>query len=246
MATKKPGLKERLIKKKEELKKGGGNYDTFIFPKEGTYRMRHLPVGEDTEFAVELVQFYIGGDVKSFISPASFGGKCAVMNQYNKLKDKSDEESKNLAKKLKPKKVYGSPAIRYKDDKGKDVDTEAGEKLAILKPGQYDQMIDLYLDEDEAGDFTDPKAGYDLKHIRVGKGQYDTEYSVRACKPTPLPKAYAKKTYDPIEMAKALIPSYEQTKEYLASFMAMPGEDSSSKDTDEAPKKKKKKKTSDL
>ena len=37
-------LKERLAKKREELKKGGGGYAYYVI-KEGKLRVRHLPVG---------------------------------------------------------------------------------------------------------------------------------------------------------------------------------------------------------
>lgn len=232
-------VKERLKKKREELSKNKGSFNTFIFPKEGVYRMRPLPVPPDQEFAVEAVQFYVGGEVKAFISPATFDLPCAVMEWQVKMTKSKKEEDRERAKKLNPRKVYLSPHLRYNDEKGKEPDTQSGAKLVVLKGGQYQDLIDLWMDEDEAGDFTDAKTGYDIKYTRTGTTQFDTEYTVRACKPTPLPKAFAKQVYDPIEMTKALIPTYEQTQEYLAEYLASSGAESDSKPSKKSTTKKK-------
>jgi hypothetical protein len=73
------------------------------------------------------------------------------------------------------------PFYRYKDEGGKEVDTEIGVKLAMLTSSQYQQLLNFYL-EDEKGDFTDPDEGYDIKFIREGKGRMDTTYTVLDCK----------------------------------------------------------------
>lgn len=211
-------LKAKLKKRRESLESGGGGkYNFFIF-KEGTHRMRALPVGEDEEFGCEVTTFFLGKDIGGIISPVSFGGKCAINDMYTKLSNSNDEDEKDLASKFKPKKKFMVPMIKYLDEKGLKIDTEAGPKLAQLTSGQYQDLLDLFLD-DEQGDFTDARKGYDIKIKRVGSGQMNTEYSMLPCKPTKLDPAYAKKVFNPEEMVKKIMPTYEQTKEYIKQFM---------------------------
>lgn len=237
-------LREKLQKRKEAIKSGGGG--DFIIFKEGTTRIRVLNCGEE-DFAQEVIQFYLGADIKGVISPATFGEPCAIMEAYNELKS-GDEDDQDLAKTFKPRRRYYTPAIRYNDEKGKDVDPTP--RLAILTADLYDTMIDFMLDE-EKGDFTDPKEGYDLKVKRTGSGQFDTEYKVFDTKPTPITvKELRTKVIDPEEMVRKLIPSYEQTQEYINRFLGLAKDDEEdgapkkkkkpTSDMDEAPKKKKK------
>ena len=228
-------LKERLRKKQEALAKAGENKGgSFLFFKPGTIRARPLFVGDDNEFAVEATYFYLGPEIKGVVSPATWGEKCAIMARYKKLKASQDEDDRELAKSFSIKKRYFSPHIKYLDIKGKKVDKEAGVKLACLTNGQYNDLINLFLD-DEQGDFTDPKKGYDIKYKRTGTTMTDTEYSLLPCKPTKLPKKYINKIYDPEELLRAVTPTYKETVAFLKQFL---NEGSS--------KKKKKKKNRDL
>ena len=43
------------------------------------------------------------------------------------------------------------------DEKGSKVDYEGKDKGVLVPRSVYQDIIDLYLDEDEAGDMTDPK-----------------------------------------------------------------------------------------
>lgn len=230
-------LKDRLKKQQKDLKNRAAGYKFFAI-KEGTTRMRILPVGEEKDWGIEATVFYLGKEVGYVVSPITFGGKCAIMKGYNELNDSKKESDRAFAKKFRPNKKFFAPAIRYKDDKGKEVDMEAGVKPLMLSGGQYTELVDLYLDDDEAGDFTDKDNGYDIKFGRTGKTQTDTEYTVRACKPTLLVKPFRKSIYEPEEMLKLITPSYVETKEMLDKFLNLePADD----DEDEQPKKKKKK-----
>lgn len=246
--AKKESLKERLKKKKKELKERsqGGN---IIYQKEGTMRVRLLPTGEDNDFVMEVIQFYLGGEIKGVYSPATNGQPCAIMEKYEELKESDDPEDKELAKKFSPRKKFLAPVLVYSDTKGKKIDEEKSGKLIQLSNNQYQEIIDHYLDVDEWGDMTDPKNGYDIKLSRSGTGLTDTEYSMSPCKNTAIPKAWAKEV-NLEEMVQAALPSYEETMEAIASFLNM-GDD----DEDEKPRKKKtskkkvskkKKKSSDL
>lgn len=231
-------LMERLKKKRAELKIKSGGFPYFVI-KEGKTRMRPLPVGEEKDWAVEVVFFYLGREVGGVISPATFNEKCPIMRLYQKLSKSKDPDERELAKKFKPGKKYLVPHIRYKDEKGKEVDTENNEKLLLLTGGQYQDLLDLYLDE-EQGDFTDPKNGYDIKYQREGKGKMDTEYSLVPCRPTPLSKPFSKKIYDPIEMTRKIMLPYDELKEKLDQFISGAALED---DEDEAPRKSKKDKT---
>lgn len=237
MAKKKSDLISRLKKKKKELKERGKGNQNLIFQKEGTLRVRLRPTGEENDFVFEISQFYLGAEIKGVISPASIGQPCAIMEKYEELRDSDDPDDKEFAKRFSLRKRFLAPVVVYSDSKGKKVDKDNTGKMVMLVNSQYEKIIDLFLDNDEWGDMTDPKTGYDLKLIRTGTGQYDTEYDVQPCKPTPIPKAYRKEIDLEAEILKAL-PSYEETVEDLDKFLSGGVSD----DEDDTPKKKKKSK----
>lgn len=219
MGTKKLSLKERLQKQRDSLGKGGGNFKFLIF-KEGITRMRHLWCGEEREWAVEILGIYVNKEIGFVISPASWGEKCPFKQLYDEMISSKKEADKKFAKKkLYLKKKYACPSVRFKDEAGKEYDTELGEKLALLTNSQYEQMLDLFLDDD-SGDFTDPNEGYMLKHKRTGNTQFNTDYNVMTGKPSKVPKQF-RGPYNPEEMAKALTPSYKEMKEYLKIYMSI-------------------------
>ena len=126
--------------------------------------------------------------------------------------------------------------IVYSDEKGTKVDYEGKDKGVLIPRSVYQDIIDLYLDEDEAGDMTDPRTGYDIKIIRSGSGKNDTTYSARACKPTKLDKKYSGNV-DLESIVRSQIKDYDELEETLASFLK---EGRDSDEEDEKPKKKKK------
>lgn len=234
-------LRARIKAQRKQLKLKSQGAPFFTIREEGTVRMRPLPVGEEKDFAQEVVFFYLSKEAGGgFVSPATFGKRCPVMEAYNELSKSKKASERDLAKRIKPQKKFMVPHIRYKDTKGKEVDHEAGAKLLILSSGQYQALLDLWLD-DEAGDFTHPTKGYDIKYSREGKGKMDTRYSLLRCNPSKLPEKYNTE-YDPVEMTKALIPTREDLRERLDKFIAMGPEE----DFDEEKPAKKKKKKSDM
>lgn len=232
----KTSLKERLAQKAKDLnKKGPGKFFTV---KEGTTRIRVLPCGEEKEWGLEVVYFYLGlKDNMGVISPATFGEKCAIMEAYNELSASKKASDREFAKKLKPGRKVFIPIIQYTDNKGKEINEEAGAKLMLITPTLYQSAIELYLDDDDNGDFTDPLNGYDLKIKRTGKGKMDTEYSVLVGKPSQLAKKYRKEV-DLEKMVREIIPTYKETKSIIEEFLNLPPE---GEQEEETPKKKKKK-----
>lgn len=229
--------KEKMLARKKQLE-SKGNGGGFVYPKEGTLRMRIKSPGDDQELGIEVIQFYLGKDLGGIISPATFDEPCPFMEKYQELKSSNDEDDKELAKTLVPRRKYilGGPV--YADEKGTKFDYDGQDKGVLVPRSVYQDVIDLYLDEDEAGDMTDPKNGYDIKIIRSGSGKMDTTYSARACKPTKLDKKY-QGTVDLEGIVRSQIKSYDELEEMLAKFL---NEDHGDDDDEDAPKKKKKKK----
>lgn len=240
LSTSGMSTKEKMLARKRALE-SKGNGGGLVFPKEGTTRVRIKSPGDDQELGFEVVQFYLQG-IGGFISPATFDEPCPFMEKYQQLKESNDEDDKELAKRLVPRRRFIIGGIIYKDDKGTEVDYEGQDKGVLIAGSVYQDIIDLYLDEDEAGDMTDPINGYDIKITRSGSGRFDTTYSVRACKPTKLDKAY-RKPMDLEKIVRNQIKSYDELEEELNKFL-----NESPVDDDDAPVEKiskKKKVTSD-
>lgn len=172
--------RERMMARKKKLsEKNGGN--GIIFPKEGTIRVRIMSQGPDKEIGMEIIQFYDAKAKVGIISPATFDEPCPFMEKYQELKASKDESDQALAKSLSPKRRYIIGVTCYKDEKGKEVDPDRVCKPMLIPASVYQDIIDLYLDEDDWGDMTDPDNGYDIKITRSGTGKNDTTYSVTAC-----------------------------------------------------------------
>lgn len=230
--------REKMLARKKKLaEKGSGN--GFVFPGNGTTRIRIVSAGPNEELGVEVIRFYLKDH--SIISPASFDEPCPVMDKYKELKDSKDEDDKKLAKKFVPSRRYVIAGLVYKDEKGKEFDYDGKPRLVMIPSSVYQDIIELYLDEDEAGDMTDPKNGYDIKIDRSGSGKFDTSYSVRNCKPTKVDKELLKPV-DLIGMVKSQIKPYEEIEEELNKFLNNSPDDYDDEDDEEPRKKKKDKK----
>lgn len=227
-------LKEKLKKRKKQLKSKKG-YPYFTFP-EGVHRMRPMPVKNDERLDAEVIMFYV--DNKRHISPASFDEPCALYDKMKELESSQDESDKELLEKFSISRRFMVPHLKYLDEKGTKVDKENGVKLACLTGNQLNSLIDLFLD-DEQGDFTDPEDGYDIKYERTGRGMVDTAYSLRPCRPSPIPEEYRGKEYDPVAMAKELAIDYETSEELLDSLLGDALDDES--EEEETPKRRVKK-----
>ena len=236
----KKSLKEKLKEKAQELRTRGNSGNIFFLKADSKVRIRILNVGEEEEFIKEVSQFYLGEEIKGVISPVTFDEPCAIYEEYQKLASSKDAEDKELAKKFSPKKKYLAYCLIYKDMKGKEVD-ESSPKFVLLTSGVYQTIIELFLDEEEWGDMTRPdEEGYDLKISRTGSGKNDTEYTVTPCSKSALPKEFKSKVFDLDKEVKKIIPSYEETKDYLDKFLGNSSDDD--EDDDDKPKKNKKKK----
>lgn len=243
MAKEKKGgvmtTREKMIARKKELEKksGGGG---IIYPKEGTTRVRIKSRGADEELGIEIIQFYLGPKDGGIISPATFDEPCPFMEKFQELKNSDDPDDKALASKLVPKRKYLIGVIGYKDTKGKEIDPDRIDKPMMVPRSVYQDIIDLYLDEEDWGDMTDPLEGYDIKVTRTGSGKNDTSYSVSPCQKSKLDKKYR----EDVDLEKAIrgnTLSYDELEEKLASFLNESDDDD---EGDETPKSKKSSKES--
>lgn len=228
--------KEKMLERKKKLESKGNN-NGLIFPKEGSTRIRLKSPGDDQEIGIEVIQFYLQG-IGSIISPATFDEPCPFMEKYQELKASKDEDDKELAKHLIPRRKYVVGGIIFQDDKGTKPDFDGQDKGIMIAGSVYNDIIDLYLDEDEAGDMTDPKSGYDIKIIRSGSGKMDTSYSVRPCKPTKLDKRYAG-NIDLEGIVRAQIESYDELESKLEKFLNEDHSDDEEEDDSKRGKKDK-------
>lgn len=234
----KMSVREKMLARKKQLE-SKGNGSGLVYPKEGVTRVRLKSPGMDQEIAIEIIHFYLGGDMGSVISPATFDEPCPFMEKYKELKESDDDDDKELAKKLVPKRKYIVGGILYKDEKGKEVDPDRVDKGIMIARGVYQDIIELFLDEDEWGDMTDSKEGYDIKITRSGKGKNDTEYTVSPCQRKPLDKKY--QGYIDLEkIVRGQIPTYDDLTSTLNKFLKVSSDDED-EDEDEAPKSKFKK-----
>lgn len=230
---------EKLKKRRKELKSKKSGLPFFVIKADTTTRMRAAFVG-DIEPGMEIQQFYLGGDIKGVISPVSVGQPCAIMEKYNELKESKDPSDQELAKKLIPRTRWMVLHYRYNDDKGKEVDEQAGVKPLMMTSGLYQDFIDHFLD-DEWGDMTDQGPdGYDIKYTRKGSGKMDTEYSLIPCKPSRGSKPFANQEFDLTEEVSKCVPSYDETVQLLDEFLGTAGDGEEEEDDMAVSKPKKK------
>ena len=237
----KKSFKERLADKRKELA-SRGNKGNIIFLKDGDkLRVRIVNTGDEKDFIFEATQFYLGGDQKGVFSPSTFGMPCALMEKYEELKASKNKEDKILAKTLVPRKKNLILPIVFTDMKGDTVDTEKTGKLVQLgSSAMAAEILDFFLDDEEWGDFMDEKDGYDFKLGRTGAGKFDTEYTVTPCKPSPIPREWRGKVVDLEAAVRAMMPTYEETEEALATFLATGPEPAEEEEDDRKARKDRK------
>jgi hypothetical protein len=235
LSEKGSSTKEKMLARKKQLASRSNGGGGLVFPKEGITRIRMKSPGDDKELGIEIIQFYPNPEIGGIISPATFGDPCPFMDKYQELKNSKDDDDKALAKKLIPRRKYVIGGIIYEDEKGTKPDYDGNDKGVLISSSVYQDIIDLYLDEDDYGDMTDPINGYDIKISRSGSGKLDTTYSVRACKASKLDKKY-RGTIDLEGIVRNQIKSYDELEEMLSKFLNESPED---EDGDEKPKKSK-------
>jgi len=220
--------KRDLIKEQRLRLKSGSGKSNFIFLKaDATQRLRNITTGEHDTPGLEVDQFYLGPELKGVISPHSIGLPCALWDFYVKCNSSDEDDDREIASSMGLRQRIVMPVYGFKDPKGKTPDLEGGAKLLLITPSLYEDWLEWYFD-DEKGDPSDPKSGYDVKWKREGSGKMDTKYSIIDCKPTKAHPNFSK----PIDLEKLLkesLPSYEETKTILSKFLGDMGDEEDEK-----------------
>ena len=160
---------DELRKKYDAIQKaqsgGGGNDDflkKFFMMEEGTSVIRVLPAKEDSdnEFYAETAIHRIND--KNYHCPRVKGGDCPVCDLYYRLwkvEGPMKDEAQDLARQIKPRKRYYMNVVDRRDS-----------SVKILSMGMklFGKILDCFFDEDY-GDITDLKEGWDFKVIKIPK-----------------------------------------------------------------------------
>ena len=172
-----------LRKKYEEVTKqnsGTGNSDflsKFLITKEGTSLVRLLPAKNDEEnFYAETAihRMENDGQFKNYHCPRVKGDKCPLCDVYFALWKTPSEDNRNLARSIKARKRYYLNAVERE-----------GGTVKILSIGMklFGQILDTFFDDDY-GDITDLKTGFDFKIVKDTNGAFPN-YDKSAPKPRP-------------------------------------------------------------
>lgn len=173
---------DELRKKYEEVSQqnAGGNKDflsKFLITKEGTSIVRILPAKEEDEnFYAETAIHRIeqDGQFRNYHCPRVKGDKCPVCDLYFGLWKTDSEDNHNLARSIKARKRYYLNAV----------ERESG-SVKILSMGMrlFGKILDCFFDDDY-GDITDLKTGFDFKVVKDTNGPFPN-YDKSAPKPRP-------------------------------------------------------------
>jgi hypothetical protein len=143
-----------------EGKGGGKNNNVFWKPEVGTHNIRILPA-EDGDPVKEL-HFHYNVDRGGVMCPKrNFGDACPICEFATSLFREGTPDSQDQAKKLFVTQRYYAPSVI----RGQE---ERGPVLWSFPKSAYKAIIETILDEDY-GDVTDPKKGFDLKVTYVSK-----------------------------------------------------------------------------
>jgi hypothetical protein len=141
---------------------------------EHTVRLISFPDNDGQPFK-ELWFYYNIPNQRGLLAPYQFGKKDPVQELITKLREDGAKESYELAKKLYPSmRCYAAVIVRGEEEKG----------VQIWSFGKtvYQTLLNYMLDEDY-GDITDPKDGFDIKvNCNKRPGQ---QYAMTEVRPRP-------------------------------------------------------------
>jgi hypothetical protein len=141
---------------------------------EHTVRLISFPENEGQPFK-ELWFYYNIPNQRGLLAPYQFGKKDPIQELITKLREDGSKESYELAKKLYPSmRCYAAVIVRGEEEKG----------VQIWSFGKtvYQTLLNYMLDEDY-GDITDPKDGFDIKvNCNKRPGQ---QYAMTEVRPRP-------------------------------------------------------------
>ena len=220
-----------IRKKLNQLSGQNSKKNTMWRPEEGsetTVRLIAYPNNDGQPFK-ELMFYYNIGNNPGLLSPYQFGKPDPIQELITKLRDEGSKESYELAKKLYPKmRCYAPVIVRGEEEKGV--------RLWAFGKQVYQTLLNYMLDEDY-GDITDPKDGFDIK-VNCNKPP-GRQYAMTEVRPrprsTPLNKnaKQAKEWLDNIPDVNDLfeLKSYEELERIINAWLDGDDEDSSKETT---------------
>jgi len=170
---------DELRKKYDQIQNAsqGGNSDflkKFFMMEEGTSIVRVLPPsdGDENEFYAETAIHRV--DDRNHHCPRVKGDDCPVCDLYYRLWKMDNDGAHDVARQIKPRKRYYMNVVDRRDG-----------TVRILSVGMklFGKILDVFFDEDY-GDLTDLKEGWDFKVVKDTQGQWPN-YD----KSSPKPKA---------------------------------------------------------
>ncbi len=222
-------IKQRLdaLQTTSNSSNNGERKQLFWKPEVGKQTIRIVPSKFNPKMPFTEMLFYYGIGTNVMPSRANYSDdsgetlKDPIIEFTKQLRQTSESENWKLAKKLDPKVRYFAPIIvRGMEDEGVKI-WQFGKEL-------YETFLQLAVD-DEVGDYTDVASGRDIKLVTVGPEVTGTPYNRTTASPsmkvTPLSedanqvKAWMEDQVNPKDLFKNRIVEYDQTKQYLASWL---------------------------
>ena len=205
----------------------GERKQLFWKPEVGKQTIRIVPSKFNPKMPFTEMLFYYGIGTNVMPSRVNYSDdngealKDPIIEFTKQLRQTSESENWKLAKKLDPKVRYFAPIIvRGREDEGVKV-WQFGKEL-------YETFLNLAVDE-EVGDYTDVASGRDIKLTTVGPEVTGTKYNRTTASPsmkvTPLSEDasqvenWMQDQVNPKDLFKNRIVEYDQTKQYLASWL---------------------------
>ena len=206
----------------------GERKQLFWKPEVGKQTIRIVPSKFNPKMPFTEMLFYYGIGTNVMPSRANYSDdsgealKDPIIEFTKQLRQTSESENWKLAKKLDPKVRYFAPIIvRGMEDEGVKI-WQFGKEL-------YETFLNLAVD-DEVGDYTDVASGRDIKLTTVGPEVTGTKYNRTTASPsmkvTPLSEDasqvenWMQDQVNPKDLFKNRIVEYDQTKQYLASWLS--------------------------
>lgn len=221
-------IKQRLSAlEKTGNSNNGERKQLFWKPEVGKQTIRIVPSKFNPKMPFTEMLFYYGIGTNVMPSRTNYSDdsgealKDPIIEFTKQLRQTSESENWKLAKKLDPKVRYFAPIIvRGREDEGVKV-WQFGKEL-------YETFLNLAVDE-EVGDYTDVASGRDIKLTTVGPEVTGTKYNRTTASPsmkvTPLSadasqvENWMQDQVNPKDLFKNRVVEYDQTKQYLASWL---------------------------
>lgn len=170
-------LMDKVRKKQAQIKANMGGWWS---PAEGMNSVRVMPswAGPKGDWYFEICTHYGLPERKSVACLKQYGSECPVCDVVDKLVDSTKAADQTLASQMMGKPIYIVNAA---------IPNEADGLVKVWRMGEpfFLELLTFYTDEDY-GDFSHPKTGYDFRFERTGTGMRTRYGAVKAGRKRPL------------------------------------------------------------